>query len=357
MTRFDRILSLGAALVATAVLLVIYPAHQAPPGDQPVPATAAWPHAQGATIGTVLPDGTPYQPRFFLDAQTSVGTAPDAGRRFMRLIVRSGDSSLRQLRSLPLQDMPFFGGFTVSDDVLAWAEQTRSEDLQLWTVDLRDGLPAHELTVDTGDAVLSGSPFDIQIADGQLHWAAASPQHADVTEIRSVALTGGAVDVRSLTGSWELSAWPWVVDGRGIPHGVTIVRNLSTNRDIAIASSARQTTRCGPTWCQVVSPSDAGFRVELERVDGSDRHVVSDGTAVPAIPDVAPLDRFEVVSQLGPYSSVTGTRQLLVYDIATHRTVEVSPAARSVFSSTVILWWSTDARDAPVWHSLDLRTI
>jgi hypothetical protein len=357
MTRFDRLLGLGAALVATALLLVAYPGHPAPPPDQPVPAAMAWPRAQGATFGSALPDGTAYQPRFFLDAATSIGTVPDAGHQSLRLVVRGGDSSVRQLRSLPLRDMPWFGGFALAGDVLAWAEQSQGESLQMWVVNLRDGRPARELTDDTGDAVLSGSAHDLQIADGGLHWAAATQDHPDLTEIRSVALTGGSVDIRRVPGSWELSAWPWLVDGRGVPRGTTIVRNLLTNRDIAIPSSARQATRCSPSWCQVVSPSTAGFRVEVAHPDGTDREAVSDGTAVPAIADVAPLDRFEVLSQLGAYSDVTGTRQLLVFDLVTRRTVEVSPAARTVACSGSVLWWSTDTRDAPVWHSLDLRTV
>jgi hypothetical protein len=357
MTRFDRFLSLGAALIAVVVLLAVYPAHRTTPPTDPVPAASAWPRAQIATIDANLGDGMPYQPMIFLDSQTSVGTAPDPDHQSIRLVMRGRDGSLRQLRSLPPDSTPWFGGFTVAGDVVAWAEGSASEHLQIWAVNLRDGLPARQVTADTGDADFSGSQYDLQIANGLLHWASSTLGTPEVTEIRSVPLTGGTVDIRTEPGSWQLSAWPWLVNGLGDPRGTTTVRNLSTNLNIAIRNPNRSTARCSPTWCDVISPSAAGVQIEVMHPDGTARDVVADGAAVTAIPNVALLDRFEVLSQLGPYSALTNTRQILIFDLATRRTIEVSSAARTVSAGGGVLWWSTGAADAPVWHSLDLRTV
>jgi hypothetical protein len=322
-----------------------------------VPATLAWPHAAGSTVDTGLADGTAYQPRFFVDAVTSVGTAPDPEGRTMRLLLRGVDSSLRELRSRPLAEAPSFGNFTITGDDLAWVEGTNGASLQLWTVNLRDGQPARPVTTDTGPAVFGGSQHDLVIADGRLYWVAANPGRRDVTEVRSVALAGGPVDFRTEPGAWELSTWPWLVNGPGDPDGATSLRNLLTNGHLAVATSPRHTARCGPTWCQVLSTVDGGYRVELMHPDGSARETVSSGDASPAIAAVVPLDRFVVLAQADTYSGLTGTKHLLVFELATRRTVEVSPAARTVSYTGGVLWWSTGTQAAPVWHALDLRTV
>jgi hypothetical protein len=48
---------------------------------------------------------------------------------------------------------------------------------------------------------------------------------------------------------------------------------------------------------------------------------------------------------------------LLVYDIGTRRTVDVSAAVSAAFSRGGVLWWSTGDQDSIVWHTVDLRTI
>jgi hypothetical protein len=357
MTRLDRLLSLGAALVGSALLLVAYPADQTPAPAAPVPAATAWPRAQNATVSARLPDGMAYQPAIFLDARTSVGTAPDPDQRSQRLVLRGEEPSVRQLRSRPLDERPWFGGFTVAGNVLAWAEEAAGGHLELWTIDLRDGRPARQLTADTGEAVLHGSPYDLLIAGGRLYWAASNPDHRDVTEIRSVALTGGPVDVRAEPGAWQLSAWPWLVNGLGDPGGTTALKNVLTNEVLAVPSASRESTHCGPIWCEEVSFSSDGYRTELMHPDGTARQPVPSATTQPAIAEVAPLDRFEVLSQTDPYSDLTGTTKLLVYDMATRRTVEISGGTRTVSYNAGVLWWSTGTLEAPVWHALDLRTV
>ena len=69
------------------------------------------------------------------------------------------------------------------------------------------------------------------------------------------------------------------------------------------------------------------------------------------------LDRFELLSETGPDSDLTGTAGLLIYDLATDRTVDVSPAVDGVFCRGGVLWWATGDQDSLVWHTLDLRTV
>ena len=100
---------------------------------------------------------------------------------------------------------------------------------RLWTAGLRDAAPARELTADTGRAAFYQSEYDLVIAEGRLHWVANGP--ARETELRSVALTGGPVEVRTEAGTWALSAWPWQIDGVDGSAGTTTVRNIATGKD------------------------------------------------------------------------------------------------------------------------------
>jgi hypothetical protein len=91
--------------------------------------------------------------------------------------------------------------------------------------------------------------------------------------------------------------------------------------------------------------------------DGSGRQRVADGTAETVISDAAPLDRYQVYSEIGPDSDLTGNVQLLVFEIATRRTVEISPDAGRVSYQNGVLSWATGSQDTFIWHALDLRTI
>ena len=81
------------------------------------------------------------------------------------------------------------------------------------------------------------------------------------------------------------------------------------------------------------------------------------GTAETVIADAAPLDRYEVYSVTDPDSDLTGNVRLLVFEIATRRTVEVSPDAGRVFYRNGCSPGATGSQDTFVWHALDLRTI
>jgi hypothetical protein len=107
----------------------------------------------------------------------------------------------------------------------------------------------------------------------------------------------------------------------------------------------------------VVSLSGEGNRIELMHPDGTAAELVAEGTAETVIADVAPLDRFEVLGEMGPNSAQTGNVQLRIFEVATRRTVQVSPDAGRIGYLNGVLWWSTGNLTSYVWHSLDLRTI
>ena len=72
---------------------------------------------------------------------------------------------------------------------------------------------------------------------------------------------------------------------------------------------------------------------------------------------MAVLDRFEVLSQQTAVSDLTGHLQLLVYDVTTRSTVEISPDAFDVSYRAGVLWWSTGTQQSFLRHAVDLRTV
>jgi len=349
-------LGLVAALLASTALLAM-PAGGNPPPAPPVTAAVAWPQAQRGTAQATLADGAEYRPGLFLDARTSIGTAASTDDRSLRLVRVAADGSVRQLRQLPRSRHPSFQALTAAGDVLAWVESTDGGRLQLFTTGLSGTRAPRELTADLGRAEFYQSQYDLVIADGRVHWVAAAK--GDVTQVRSVALTGGPVQTRSEPGTWKLSAYPWLVNGVNDTSGSTVLRNLSTGRDSPVRGARdRATTACSPAWCRMASLTAGGLnRIELMRPDGSARERIAGDTAATVIVDVAPLDRFEVLARIGPNSELTGNNELIAVEIATRRTVEISPDAGSVSYRGGMLWWSTGNLDAIVWHALDLRTI
>jgi hypothetical protein len=108
----------------------------------------------------------------------------------------------------------------------------------------------------------------------------------------------------------------------------------------------------------VAALSRDGFtRIELMRPDGTARERIGGRTAETELVDVALLDRFEVLAQIDRNAELTGHIRLTVFDIATRRTVEVSPDASSVSYRAGVLWWSTGNQDAFIRHTVDLRTV
>ena len=351
--------ALAVALVAAGVLLATAPGRGGTPDPGgPLTASTAWPHAQRADIPGNLPDGPVFTPSLFLDAHTAVGTAPSPDARSSRLLIREADGRTRELRRLPVSSDPVFDTVTAAGDTIAWTERVASGNVQIWAADRRGGGRPRRLVTDAGHVLFYASPYDLVIADGRIQWAAAPSSGRPVTEIRSVRLTGGPVSIRTEPGEWGLTAWPWLTDGNAQPTGTTRLRNLATGRDVKIQTSGAELATCTPTWCRVTVMSGGGVaRIDLMHPDGSARRRIAGGTAGEAVPDVAVLDRFEILAQPEPYSDMTGTEALLVYDIATRRTVNVSAAVTGAGYGSGVLWWSTGNQDSIVWHTLDLRTV
>jgi hypothetical protein len=348
-----QIIGLGVAVTAAAALLFAPPA---PPPPLPPPTVAqAWPGAQKGTQSARLPDGTAYEPGLFLDIRTSVGSAPSPDGKFMRLVIRGPGEAVRELRRLPSTHNPSFVSPAVSGDVLAWVENTE-QGQQLWVTDLRTGRPARFLTADTGDSRFYQTQYDLVIAQGRVHWVAAAPERG--TEIRSVALTGGSVAIRTVQENWALTEWPWMVDGLADVSGAGRLRNLVTGEERALPSTRLSTAACTSLWCRVVSLDDDGYpKIEVVRTDGKQRHLVARKTARTVIADVAVLGRFEVYSRITPASELTGRDELLIYDIETNRSIVVSPEAGDVWCRNGLLWWSTGGPQSFLRHVLDLRSV
>jgi hypothetical protein len=107
----------------------------------------------------------------------------------------------------------------------------------------------------------------------------------------------------------------------------------------------------------VVDLANDGYRISVMHPDGTARRQLSDGSAIPAVVDVAVLDRFALLVQVGPLSDQTGPRELLAADLAAGRTVEISPHASDIADNSGVVWWATGTTNSPVWHALDLRRV
>jgi hypothetical protein len=351
--RGRRPASLLTALAASGALLVAPLSGH----DKPVPPESveqAWPKAKHAVLAADLPDGTAYQPLLFFTATDSVGTAPTRNGKSLRLVIRPANGHLRQLRSLPTSQDPSVPAMTVAGGLLVWVESTTRHQ-ELWSADLRGG-PAQRLAADIGDARFYQSQYDLVVAEGRIHWVAAGP--GGTTEVRSVALTGGPVDVRDEPGTWAFTTWPWLSNGVVNSAGASTLRNVTTGQNRALPVTARAVTACSPTWCQVVSLTRKGTtRIDLMHPDGSARRTIGGVDANTVITDVAVLDRYEVISLLTDTSQLTGNVELQIYEISTRRTVEVSPDSFSVAYRAGVLSWSTGTQQSFVRHALDLRSL
>ncbi|WBB69547.1 hypothetical protein [Micromonospora sp. WMMD812] len=351
-----RFLSLGAALTAGGVLLLS--PFAPPPGQPPPPPTAAqaWPGAQRGRVPADLTDGMPYTPILFFDAARSVGSAPSPDARHLRLVLQSAGGRGRELRRLTLDRNPAFERPATDGEVLVWVESFGGGYRELWAADLHGGVRPRRLTASLGYPLFHQTQYDLVIAEGRVHWVAAGSR--DDTEVRSVSLTGGAVEVRTEPGRWAMTAWPWLVDSLTDLAGTGRLRNLLTGQERAMPWTRSSLTECTPTWCRAVSADDDGWPIiEVVRSDGSDRRVVARRTATTVVTDVAVLNRFELFVELAPTTRFTGRGRLMVYDLATGQTVQISPEAGNVAYRAGVLWWTTGTPESFVRHSIDLRTV
>jgi hypothetical protein len=348
------VVGLIVALAAGGLMLMRVPHPAAAPRAGRLSVAAAWPTAQRADIAGDLEDGPAFMPLFFVDARTAVGTAPSPDARTLRLLLRNPDGSLRLLRSQPADSDPEFNNVTMSGATLLWTESSAERPIEVWTADLRRG-PARRLTADTGNAVFYGTQYDLVVAGGRVYWTAGDGSRN--TEIRSVSLAGGAVTIRNEPGIWGLTAWPWIVDGLAAGEA-TRLRSLVDDREIRVPNLGTELITCSPTWCRdLVTSTDGLVRIDLMHPDGTARRRVAGSAGGEAVGDVALLDRFEILSESQPNSDLTGTGGLIVYDLRTGNTVDVSAAVAMAFARGGVLWWSTGDQQTLAWHTLDLRTV
>jgi hypothetical protein len=345
---------LGTALLASAALLVL-PAAVKPAPPQPAAMDLAWPNAKHAALPATLNDGTPYEPGLFLTADTSVGTAPSRDKKSQRLLERRPNGSVVVIRQVSQRGYPSFSAVTAAGDTLVWVERRAQGPVSVWTSSLRRPAP-RMLTADAGDVESDQSAYDLVIAAGQAHWTTTGAP--GITQIRSVALSGGPVTVRAEPGDWRLSAWPYLVNGVVSSIGTTTLRDLLTGQDKAIRTTPRSITRCSPTWCEVSAVGKNGDQsVELMRPDGSHRERIGGDDMAGAISDPVVLDKFEIMAEIDANTQLTNHVQLIVYELATRRQVVISPDAFDTAYRAGVLWWSTGTDDNFIRHAVDLRTV
>jgi hypothetical protein len=344
--RVNRLALVTALLAAGALLAGGLP--DAPPAVPAVPTVdQVWPNAEKSDLGQLR-----LEPLLFLDATTAVGTVTEGG--FVRLLTETADGVERELRRLPEDGEPRFDNVTAAGGELLWTESVGDRAVEIWAA-RGDGAP-RRLTADTGNVLFYGTQHDLVVAGGRVHWAAGDGD--ENTEIRSVALSGGDVRVRTEKGQWALTAWPWLTDDVGGQAGTIRMRDMESGREVKVVSSGAEWRMCSPAWCRVMVMSGEGLaRIDLMRPDGSDRRRVAGAGAQSAVTDVAVLDRFEILSELRPDSDVTGTAGLVVHDLATGRSVTLARAADLAATRDGMLWWSTGNQESAVWHTLDLRTV
>ncbi|MDG4833571.1 hypothetical protein O7627_30320 [Solwaraspora sp. WMMD1047] len=356
------LIGLAVALVAATVLLVL-PSAGSEPAEQAVfTVEQAWPDAQRVEIPASLPDGPAFNPVYLLDGGAAVGTAPSPSGDALRLLVHTAAGEVRELRRLPTDIAPQYSGVTVAGDRIAWAETTNDPDglgrTTLWLAGLAADQPARQLTADAGDVVFFNSEYDLLLHSERLHWVAVAPGEETATELRSVPLAGGTVEIRTEPGAWARSAWPWLVSAGTGESGPIQLRDLEARKIIEVDAAGTELVSCSPAWCRVlVLGSDGPGRIDLMRPDGADRREVAAGTATASIIDVAVLDRFEVLSLSDAQRTATGTQQLLLYDLREERTVTVAEGIGSVLYRSGRLWWSTGGSEITGWSGLDLRSL
>ncbi|MEV7227738.1 hypothetical protein AB0M79_12060 [Polymorphospora sp. NPDC051019] len=361
--RLRSTVGLMTALGAAALLLALPPVDDgSPAGERMRTVESRWPAAQRADLAATLPDGSAYSPVHYLDVRSSLGTAPTPDGSALRLITRSADGTTRELRRLPLDLIPQFTGFTVAGGQVAWAETVADDDglgrTEMWTAGVDAATPARRVTADSGDVVFFNSQYDMVIEAGVLHWAAVAPGTEVATELRSVPLAGGPVQVRTEPGTWAMSAWPWLVSAGSGQNGPVRLHNLATGQGLEVDATADEVVTCSPVWCRMlVLPGAEPARIDLVRPDGADRRQVAGGMTAAAVIDVALLDRFEVLSLAGAPDVAVASQRLMLYDERDRQTLVVAEGVGMVQCRDGMLWWSTGDNETATWHSLDLRSL
>jgi hypothetical protein len=345
---------LGLALATIVVLLVQArpdrsgPAHTAGPLTSAVSVALATPVVSAG----VLTDGAPYQPRLYLDPDTSVGVAASPDGTVSRLVLRSGRGE-RELRRLPAAQQPQYVAVVVAGDTVLWVEAT-TQATELWRASVSSSAAPVMLTSKVGSFVGYGGQFDLVPHDGAVSWAARASENPPVTDIYTIGLDGRGLTRRSLGGDFVLSAWPRVVTPRALGVSVHVVSlDQSAPAMAPVAVSGTQEATCSPTWCRVDTVAAATVvQIELEHPDGSARTRLAGSEATPTIADATLQDRYVPLTV-----DATVGASLEIFDaVAGHATI-VATGVDNVAGSGAFVWWSTGTGDTLRWCVVDVRTL
>jgi hypothetical protein len=339
MTRWPG-LGVAAALAVVGLLLALpQPARDRPAPAGPSTLAARWPAARVVDVPATLPDGTGYTPGLIVSAAVSVGYATRPGSQHTTLGVLA-DRRLRPLQELTPGIGDGVAALTADAGRVYWLRGTIGSS-SLWSADLSGG-PVRQLVPDAGAVATHSSQYDLQIADGQLHWTVAVP---GATELRSVPLNGGTVHTSTVTGTYAPVTWPWLA-------GPGTLLNPVTGERLATPTGGQ--VACSRVWCRVTNGADA---VVLQRPGGDGRRIVPASTGTPALADVALLDRFVVLTAPTSSNPDSAVFRLVLYDLATGRPVTAAPAVGQVVGASPWLCWATGDQETLAWHALDLRTL
>lgn len=358
-------MGLLAALVAATWLLAL-PQPPGPSGRVGSPAGSSggntlqdrWPQARVVSASGRLAGGRAYRPLFYPQVDVSVGTALTDDGSELRLLVRTANGDDREIMRLATANRPQIQGMTAAGDDLVWLVAPDGTDTRfvLYRTNWREPGPPTPLTSDTGRVEINDTRYDVVIADGLVHWAAATAGGS--TEVRSVPLAGGSVSVRTVDGAYALSAWPWLTSVGSVNSAPPELRNLVTGERVTVPWTPTEVVWCGPVWCRVMTRTVDGrlARTELMHPDGTARVRVAAGTVSSALTDVALDDRFEILVSTIPDAGADNLK-LVLYDLTANRSILLVAAAATVQGRGSVVWWSTGDEPAVTWHALDLRTL
>jgi hypothetical protein len=347
--RARPLIALAAALAAAGWLLTVVES-SSPPTSVPMQQAASASPPPAVSISGKLADGSEYTPLFYADAATSVGTASSAGADD-RLVLRS-PAGERELRRIARDRYPQFLGFTAADRVLYWAESAALPDgtyeTRLWRAPLDGSAPPASLTADTGAAVFFDSEFDLVVAGGRLHWIAAPPDDSARTELRSVALTGGAVTTTSFEGRFRHTSWPWLLSVD--EQAPLVLANPETGERRTVTRAAAESVVCTPAWCRSMVQAGDRHLYDVRHPDGTARRrVPGDLTAITV--DSAVAGRYELFTELN-----AGQVRLVAYDLDSSSMRILSPSIGVTSARAGVVWWADRPANPTAWLSIDLRT-
>ncbi|HEY1176918.1 MAG TPA: hypothetical protein VGF17_12230, partial [Phytomonospora sp.] len=306
-------------------------------------------------------DGTPFTPLLYLDELTVVATAPSPDGERVRLLVYTPGEEARELAALDADDAPGFTAVATDGERLVWTQTVPDgqgvASTSVWTAPT--GLApvkAVRLTADTGDALFTGSSYDLQIAGGAVHWASTTRRAGQATELRSYPLAGGEVTTVTLEGQFAWSAWPYAIsDGGASGEGVLLV-DMEAETTTTIPVNTGELATCTPVWCRVLALGMSGpSGTDLMRVDGTGRRRIADERTSAAVPDPMLLDRFEVLLDVS--AADADGQPLLIFDEKRGATFAVAADARIVRARGGTVWWSTGDEETLKWHALNLARL